>query len=404
MLLTSGLAIINNEFQGKARAGAYAFWGSCLGIAITCGPIIGGVISSFWGWNWVFLVNLPICAFLIIATYKIIPESRSPSVKKLDYAGVLTFSAGLLFVTWAVIDGNALGWASTKILLRFAAGAILLQLFVMIERMQREPMVVFSAFASARFAGSSFAMLGYSGGAQVMIFYLPMFLQTTYDFTPIEAVLAMLPFAFPMFLIPKLSSRMSNRRSEKSMLGIALSITTGADLVMAALSHSGVEYWTFASAMTIAGIGAGLLNTETAKAMQGAIPPDQSGMGSGISATVRFGGLLISVAGLGAVLAASTVRVFSGASAQLGLSHEDAQDLAQRFVTGEVQSATSMSGGTTAQYHALLTKAFETGFAYTSATAALIACTALILVFVTLPSSSRRSSAQHVQGSTVPGE
>jgi hypothetical protein len=272
---------------------------------------------------------------------------------------------------------------------------------------ERHPMVDFSALASSQFIGSTFATPGYSGGAQVMIFYLPLYLQNTYDYAPVEAGLSMLPFAFPMFLVPKLGTKLSNRFSSKAMLGIALSITTAADVIVALLSAAGVPYLTFAGGMIVAGVGAGLFNTETAKAMHGAIPPERSGMGSGVSATVRFSGLLLSVVGLGAVLGATTVRVFSDVSDALGLSRQAAQDLAKRFVTGEGERlATTAAESLFVKHHDSLRQAFEMGFACTSAVATILAATALLLTYLILPGarSTHQENEQNDAVDVVPGE
>lgn len=326
-------------------------------------------------------MNLPICAVLIVGTQKFIPESTSAVAKKLDYAGVVTFSAGLFLLTWAAIDGNALGWTSQVTTWRLAGGIVLLLLFVFVERMQQEPMVDFSVLSTSRFIGSAFAMLGYSGGAQVMIFYLPLYLQNTYGYAPAKAGLAMLPFAFPMFLIPKLGARLSGKISSRSMLGIALALTASANFLMALLSTFEANYWMFAVAMILAG------------------------MGSGVSATVRFTGLLLSVAGLGAVLGATTVKIFSEKAADLGLTSAVAKDLAKNFVAGEDEHA-SASSTLLAQHHDALRHAFDIGFSYTSFGAAVIAALSLVLMYLILPRESSTSRAEQSDSElvVVPGE
>ena len=130
LLLTASLAIISHDFSGAERTRAFAFWGASLGIALAAGPILGGTITNFFGWRWVFFINLPACAGLIIATLKIIAESRDPDAKQLDLPGILTFSAGLGLTIWALIDGNDVGWTSSDILLRLMAAAVLFIAFV----------------------------------------------------------------------------------------------------------------------------------------------------------------------------------------------------------------------------------------------------------------------------------
>lgn len=378
LLLTASLAVINHTFQGAERARAYAFWGASLGVAITCGPIIGGVISSVFGWTWAFLINVPICTALVIATLKVIPESRDPDAKGLDYPGILTFSSGLFLLTWAVIDGNALGWTTSTVLWRVFGGLALLVAFVMVEKRQANPMVDFEIFRSAHFGGTVASMVGYAAGAQVMIFYLPLYLQNAFGFTPVTAGISMLPFALPMFLVPRLGARLT--WPSRSVLSLGLCITAGGNILMAMLSDANASYAAFAAAMLIAGTGAGILNGETAKAVQGALPANRSGVASGIASTIRFTTLLFGVAALGAILVSAMLGKFVPAAQDLGLSLANAVEIAKRFCAGDAGSA--LSALPVHLREALATSlrtAFEAGFGRAAWVAAGVAIVALIV-------------------------
>jgi MFS family permease len=336
LLVPAGLAIINHAFAAHERAKAYAFWGACLGIALTSGPIVGGVVTDLFGWRWAFLINLPICIALFIAIVDFVDESRDHEAKRLDYAGILTFSAGLFLLIWALIDGNSLGWASRPIGERFAGSAVLLVAFLCVELVQKRPMVDFTLFAQSTFLGSVFAMLGYAAGAQVMIFYLPLFLQNAFDLSPLMAGLAMLPFALPMFLTPLLAAGLARRYSGRTLLTAGLMAAVIGDLLLWALAHLSLPYPAFLLGMLVAGVAAGLLNSETAKVMQGAVPAQRAGMAGGLTATSRFVGLLIGVAALGAVLAHVTSRSFIASGVAAGLDAGKAAELSRHVTSGDV--------------------------------------------------------------------
>jgi EmrB/QacA subfamily drug resistance transporter len=337
LLVPAGLAIINHAFAAHERAKPYAFWGACLGIALTSGPIVGGVVTDLFGWRWAFLINLPICITLFIAIADFVEESRDHEAKRLDYAGILTFSAGLFLLIWALIDGNALGWAARPIVERFAGAAVLLVAFLCVELVQKRPMVDFTLFAQPTFLGSVFAMLGYAAGAQVMIFYLPLFLQNAFDLSPLMAGLAMLPFALPMFLTPLLAAGLARRYSGRTLLTVGLMTAVIGDLLLWALAHLSLPYPAFLLGMLVAGAAAGLLNSETAKAMQGAVPAQRAGMAGGLTATSRFVGLLIGVAALGAVLAHVASRSFIASGLAAGLDAGKAAELARHVTSGDVR-------------------------------------------------------------------
>lgn len=386
LLLTAALAIINHNFRGPERVRAYAFWGASLGIAITSGPILGGAISSLIGWQWAFLINVPLCAGLMVATLRVVPESRDPEAKRMDYLGAAMFSSGLFLLTWGVIDGNALGWATPQVMRRLAGGAALLAAFVFVERAQDRPMIEFGLFRSRALVGSTFAMVGYAAGAQVMIFYLPLYLQNAYGFTPLTAGLAMLPFALPMFLAPRLVGKLSATWPSRSVLALGLTVSAIANGATALLATGGSSYLAFAVAMVAAGTGAGLLNGETAKALQGALPAERSGMASGLGATVRFTALLFAVAGLGAVLISVTVARFTDISMQFGLRAADAAMLAKRFAGGDGGGALSSLPAIVRNEAAdALRQTFDLGFGAAAWTAAAVALLAMVLTWLLLP-------------------
>jgi hypothetical protein len=244
-----------------------------------------------------------------------VDESRDQEAKRLDYAGILTFSAGLFLLIWALIDGNALGWAARPIVERFVGATVLLFAFVFVELVQKRPMVDFTLFAQPTFLGSVFAMLGYAGGAQVLIFYLPLFLQNAFDLSP---------------------AGLARRYSGRTLLTVGLMTAVIGDLLLWALADFSLPYPAFLCGMLVAGAAAGLLNSETAKVMQGAVPAQRAGMAGGLTATTRFAGLLVATAALGAMLAHVASRSFIASGVATGLDAEKAAELSKHVTSGDV--------------------------------------------------------------------
>jgi EmrB/QacA subfamily drug resistance transporter len=382
LLVPAGLAVINHAFPARERARAYAFWGACLGIALTSGPIVGGVITDLFGWRWAFLINLPICLALFAAISAFVTESRDHEARRLDYAGISSFSAGLFLLIWALIDGNALGWSAPTIVERLAGAAVLLFAFLIIELVQTRPMVDFTLFAQPTFLGSVFAMLGYAAGAQVLIFYLPLFLQNAFNLSPLMAGLAMLPFALPMFLTPLLCAGAARRYSGRALLTIGLITAVIGDLLLWSLAHFSLPYPAFLLGMLVAGAAAGLLNSETAKVMQGAVPAQRAGMAGGLTATSRFSGLLVGVAALGAVLAHVASRSFITGGVAAGLNAEKAAELAKRVTSGDVKGIIgTVPEALQASIGQIGSTAFADGFAAALLLAAAIAAVMALLTF-----------------------
>jgi EmrB/QacA subfamily drug resistance transporter len=302
LLLTAALAVLTATFKGQERTRAFAVWGACLGVALTAGPILGGAITAAFGWRWVFLVNVPLSIVLILAVIATIDESHDPNARRLDLFGVVTFSPALLLLVWALTDGNDAGWSSVTILLRFVGAVALFALFIWAEAKQSRPMIDLHLFKDGPFLGAVFAMLGYGAAAQVMVFYLPLFLQNAYAFAPAKAGFAMVPFALPMVVAPRLLAGLLSRWSGRTTLSVGLGVVVIGNVAAWWVASRGLGYSAFVVSMLVMGTGAGVLNGETVKVFGGSVPPERAGMASGLASTTRFIGILVAVAGLGAIL------------------------------------------------------------------------------------------------------
>jgi EmrB/QacA subfamily drug resistance transporter len=382
MLLTAALAIITRTFAGPERTHAFAVWGACLGFALTSGPLIGGVITSFLGWRWIFLINIPICIGLIWASLRYLSESRDKNAKRLDIAGIASFTPGLLFLVWALIDGNERGWGSITILLRFAASLACFLVFVTIEVSQERPMVDLSLFRRPTFLGAVLAMVGYGATAQVMVFYLPLFLQNVYGFSPAVAGLGMLPFALPMVLAPKWSSQIALACSGRLVLTFGLAITFLGNILFCLFAGNHLPYAIFVLGMLVSGAGAGILNAETVKSIGAAVPTDRAGMASGIASTARFVGILVGVAGLGAILADVSRRQFLSAAQAAGLDSQAANPaLSHANSYNSMGALPGISESLQSQLHLAASYSFASGFAVAGLAAALVAAASSLSAF-----------------------
>jgi EmrB/QacA subfamily drug resistance transporter len=381
-LVTGSLAILSNAFTGEERSDAFAFWGASLGIALAVGPILGGLITNYFGWRWVFLVNVPASAILVAGTLKFIPESRDPNAKRLDVLGTTTFSAGLALLIWALIDGNDAGWSSPTIVLRLVVAFVFMVAFVIVELRQDRPMVEFGLFRHRTFVGAVLAMIGYGATAQVMIFFLPLYLQNAYGFEPMAAGIAMMPFALPMVLAPRETHLLATRYSGRTLLAAGLAITAAGNTAFWLVAKSHLPYSLFLVAMLVAGSGAGLLNGQTVKVLEGAVPEDRAGMASGIASTTRFIGILVSVAALGAVLADVARNRFVVDATKIGLSADTAREAAARVTSGDLSGLlAAVPPGVREPLRSVALAAYGAGFAAAALVAACVAFATCLLAF-----------------------
>jgi EmrB/QacA subfamily drug resistance transporter len=223
--LSAALAVLGHAFQGAERAKAFGFWGTVVGVAVALGPLVGGLITSTLGWRWAFFVNIPVGGALIWLAIDAIEESRDPDAQRLDFVGMLSFGGGLFCLIWALIGANRVGWSAEQTLMKLLASALLFALFVAAELIQQRPMVDFVLFRKRTFLGACFAMLGFAASAQVMMTYLPLYLQNVFALSPAAAGLGMLPFALPLFICPRIAASLSARISGRDLLALGLAMS-----------------------------------------------------------------------------------------------------------------------------------------------------------------------------------
>lgn len=310
MLLTAALAVIANTFhEGPARVRAWAVWGTCMGLATTVAPLVGGVITQWLGWRWIFLLNLPVCAVLAWCASRSIRESSNPEPGPLDAAGSILFGLALALGIWALIEVPADGLVSWTTGARLVACVLLFGAFVQVQRSRAHAMVDLALFRQPRFVAAVLAMFGYAACAQVMMTFLPLYLQNAFGLSAVRAGVGMLPFALAMVLGPYIGAALAKRLSGMALLSTGLLLIAAGNL-LTALVAGDARYALVALGMVVTGLGAGIMNGDTQKAIMACVPPDRTGMASGISTTTRFTAIVTSVGVLGAVLAARTHAVF----------------------------------------------------------------------------------------------
>lgn len=375
MLLTAALAIIANTFhEGPARVRAWAVWGTCMGLATTVAPLVGGVITQWFGWRWIFLLNLPVCAVLAWCASRAIVESRNPKPGPLDIAGSLLFGSALALGIWALIEVPADGLASWPTAMRLAACVLLFGAFVQVQRVRAHAMVDLALFRQPRFVAAVLAMFGYAACAQVMMTFLPLYLQNAFGLSAVAAGVGMLPFALSMVIGPYIGAALGRRVSSMAVLSMGLLLIALGNLLTALIARD-ERYALVALGMIVTGLGAGILNGDTQKAIMACVPPDRTGMASGISTTTRFTAIVTSVGVLGAVLAARTHTAFL-AAAPLTPEVKTALDAGfmSRVLAGDTAQATaSLPPAVRAALMSAAHASFASGFAAALGLAAVIA-------------------------------
>ncbi len=300
IMFAVSLAILSQEFHGKERGTAFGVWGATIGAAVAIGPLVGGVLTTWLGWRWIFFVNLPIGALCIAGAIRELHESRDEEHGGLDLPGFATLTGGLFAFVLALLRGNDWGWSSGREIALYVAAVVLLGGFVGIERRQREPMLDFSLFRVPTFAGAQIVAFAISSAMFSQFLYLTLYLQNVLGYSPIQAGLRFLPLSLVSFFVAPVAGRLSAMLPVRLLLGLGLGLVGLALLLMHGVTTS--SGWTeLLPGFIIAGVGIGMVNAPLASTAVSVVEARRAGMASGTNNTFRQVGIATGIAGLGAI-------------------------------------------------------------------------------------------------------
>jgi EmrB/QacA subfamily drug resistance transporter len=336
ILLATSLALIAQEFQGRERGTAFGVWGATIGFAVAVGPLVGGLLTEFLGWEWIFYINLPIGLATLVVTLLRVPEAHQRFEASIDWPGVATWTASLFLLVFALIRGNEEGWTSAQILGLFAASAALLVTFIFIERAQEHPMCELSLFRIPTFAGGAIVAFTLAASMFAMFLYLTLYLQNVLGISPLGTGLRFLPLSMLSFVVAAAAGPLSERFPVRLFLGGGL-VLTGASLLLMRLIDNTSGWTILLPGFCLAGVGIGLVNPPLASAAVGVVDPRMGGMASGISNTFRQVGVATGIAALGAIFQA---HVTSSVEDDLrGVHGVDPTQVAHAVATGSAKQA-----------------------------------------------------------------
>jgi EmrB/QacA subfamily drug resistance transporter len=299
-MFATSLALLAQEFHGRERGTAFGIWGATTGAAVAIGPLVGGALTSAMSWPAIFYLNLPIGLATIVMTLRHVPETRDEEAAGIDWAGLVTFSAALFLLVFALIRGNEEGWRSTPIVGMLVASALLLAAFVAVERRQRRPMFDLELFRKKTFSGVSIAAFVLSASMFAMFLYITLYVQTILGYGPFETGLRFLPLTVLSFFAAAIAGKLTAQLPARAMLGAGLAMV-GIGLLLMHRLDAGSDWTALLPGFIVSGLGIGMTNPALANTAIGVVTPARSGMASGINSTFRQVGIATGIAGLGAI-------------------------------------------------------------------------------------------------------
>ncbi|MGA6205222.1 MFS transporter [Nocardia testacea] len=384
MLFATSLALLAATYHGRDRGTAFGAWGAITGVSTALGPILGGLIATSIGWRGIFLVNLPIGLLALLATRYRVDESRAPHARRLDRAGLVTFTCGLLALVYGVITAGERRWGDPVVLCSLGLAAVLAIVFVLIEKRTAEPMFDLSLLRTPTFLGGSIAAFTMNGSLFAMLLYLVLYLQEDQGFSALETGVRLLLVSGFTMVVATVSGRLSGRVPVRGLIGSGLLLVGVGLMAMGGLDADSA--WTrLIPGLILCGIGSGLVNPPLASTAVGVVSVQHSGMASGFNNTCRQVGIAVGIAVYGSLFTARLRDGLAGHLADRPGVADRAGQLADAVHDGRAQAVLmSLPGADRAAagraIHAAFAEALDTLCVVSGAVAVLGAVCAVLLI------------------------
>ncbi|WP_436520102.1 MFS transporter [Actinoplanes sp. HUAS TT8] len=294
-------AVLTVVFDERERPRALGIWVTANALGIPLGPLLGGwLLDHFW-WGSVFLINLPIVAFGLLAVFAWVPESHGDRERRVDLGGVVLSAAGLVLTTYGIIEAGEKGLGDPKAVLTIAGGVVALIGLALWQRRAQAPLIDLGLFRSRGFTGGSVLATVASFAFFGLLFALPQFFQAVGGHDAFGTGLRLLPVIGGLLVGARLADRLVGRFGARVVVGTGLALIAGA-LFAGANTAVDSGYGYVAAWVSVTGFGLGLTLPPSMNAALAALTPESSGVGSGLIQAMRQVGSAIGVAVLGTVL------------------------------------------------------------------------------------------------------
>jgi EmrB/QacA subfamily drug resistance transporter len=302
-LLTPGsLAILQASFATDQRGRAIGAWSGLGGVATAAGPLLGGYLVTVGSWRWIFLINVPVGAVVLLMSVRHVPESFDPTApRRIDPVGAALATLSLAALTYGLIEGPTRGWSAPVIVAMLALGSLSGVAFVLVERISPTPMLPLSLFGVRQFTVTNlvtFVVYAALGGA---LFLLPVQLQVADHYSPLESGVALLPLTLVMLVLSSRSGRLATRIGPRLQMSVG-PVVVGAGLALLARVTTDSSYVTgVLPAVLVFGLGLAVTVAPLTATALSSVPDEHAGLASAVNNDVARVGGLVAVAVLPAL-------------------------------------------------------------------------------------------------------
>ena len=297
-ILPLSLAIVTDVFPAEQQARAVGIWTAISSVALALGPLVGGLLVDV-DWRLIFWINVPVLVVGIAVVFVAVPETRDrTATRRLDLAGLAILAAGLTALVLPMIESDEWGLGSARTLGLLGAGAALMLAFWVVEHRVEQPIVDFPLFRNGPYFGASAAAFALVGAYWSLIFFQPQYLQGALGHSATATGLLILPVTAPMILISPLAGRLIARVGARGLMTAGMICGVAGLIFMTRISDDS-GYGLVLPGYLLFGIALGLVYAPMSSAAMAAMPPEKTGIASGVLAMDRVlaGALALAVTG-----------------------------------------------------------------------------------------------------------
>jgi EmrB/QacA subfamily drug resistance transporter len=296
------LAILGAAFPPRERGRAMGAFAAMAGLAVLCGPLLGGIVVQGLSWEWIFWLNVPIAVAMVPLVLTRIPESRRAAAP-LDVPGVAALTATAFAIVWGLVRAGEVGWQSVEIWVALGAGVVLAGVVVLVEQRSRTPMLPLHLFRVPAFTAGNLAIFFFWATGLGSLFFMAQYFQVGLGYGPLDSGLRLMPWGATTVVMPLVAGALINRVGERALTVTGLVLHAASLFWIAAIAQQQAPYWQLAVALLLSGVGCSIATPAIQSAIIGAVEPAHTGTASGVLSTMRQLGGVFGVAVLAAVFA-----------------------------------------------------------------------------------------------------
>jgi EmrB/QacA subfamily drug resistance transporter len=324
----AALSIVTTTFaEGAERNRALGVWGAVAGAGGAAGVLLGGVLTEYFGWEWVLLVNVPIVVVAAALAPRLLMESRHPTATSFDIPGAVSVTAGLALLVYGLVNTVDVGWGSGETLAILAGALALLIVFVTIESRSRNPLMPFTIFRLRTLSGANIIGLLVGMSLFSMFFFISLYLQQVLGYEPLKAGLSYVPLSILIILSAGGASQLVTRVGFKPTLIAGMLLISVGLLWFSQVSPGGSYVGDVLFPSMIVAVGLGFAFVPVTIAAVTGTEPGEAGLASGLINTSQQVGGALGLAIAATVANSTTADAFaSGETDRLAALTDGFQD------------------------------------------------------------------------------